>query len=247
MLSNTIKTLTNNTELINIVNRLGHGISYSILNELITENAFKIQEEQFDGKCILPVGCQKNMFTIYVADNIDTIEDGTTHNVNNLLLQFSNGSFNESAVYTSPKRKRCRRSFQAASNSSEECYYYSKRVDPSALTFPTNKEKDFMIDNCNKSNFIWSLMRKNSIPRSIPSWTGFQIVVNNNIPTLKITVGYLDCINAPVTEISTVYQVMRRASNIVDSLNLLSIVCAFDQAIYSKAVEIKWKEKIVLS
>ena len=67
LLSSTIKTLTNNTELINIVNRLGHGISYSILNELTTENAFKIQEEQFDGKCILPVGFQKNMFTIYVT------------------------------------------------------------------------------------------------------------------------------------------------------------------------------------
>ena len=68
------------------------------------------------------------------------------------------------------------------------------------LTFPTNKEKDFMIDDCNKSNFIWSLMRKNSIPQSIPSWTCFQIVVNNNIPILKTTVGCLDCINAPATE-----------------------------------------------
>ena len=165
------------------------------------------------------------------------------HKLNNLLLQFSNGSFNESAVYTSPKHKRCRRSFQAASNSREECCYYSKRVGPSALKLTTNKEKDFMIDDCNKSNFIWSLMRKNSIPQSIPSWTGFQMVVNNNIPILKTTVVCLDCINAVATEISTVYQVLCRASNIVDSLNLLSILCVFDQTIYSEAIEIKWKEK----
>ena len=29
----------------------------------------------------------------------------------------------------------------------------------------------------------------------------------------------------------------------MDSLNLLSTVCVFDQAIHPKAVEIKWKEK----
>jgi len=36
---------------------------------------------------------------------------------------------------------------------------------------------------------------------------------------------------------------MTRAVKIMESLKLVSIVCVFDQAIYSKAVEIKWKEK----
>ena len=36
---------------------------------------------------------------------------------------------------------------------------------------------------------------------------------------------------------------MLRALKIVSSLNLQSIVCAFDQAIYSKAIEIMWKEQ----
>ena len=36
---------------------------------------------------------------------------------------------------------------------------------------------------------------------------------------------------------------MERAFKIVESLKLTSIVCVFDQAIYSKAIEIKWKEK----
>ena len=35
---------------------------------------------------------------------------------------------------------------------------------------------------------------------------------------------------------------MERALGIVNSLHLVSIVCVFDQAIYSKACEIKWKE-----
>jgi len=67
--------LTNNTELINLVCRLGHGASYSMLEELDTENAYKIVEEQEQGSVILPNGVQKEVFTIVVADNIDRREE----------------------------------------------------------------------------------------------------------------------------------------------------------------------------
>ena len=34
-----------------------------------------------------------------------------------------------------------------------------------------------------------------------------------------------------------------RALQIIESLKLVTLVCVFDHAIYSKAIEIKWKEK----
>ena len=37
---------------------------------------------------------------------------------------------------------------------------------------------------------------------------------------------------------------MQRALTIIESLHLVSILCVFDQAIYSKACEIKWKEPL---
>ena len=37
---------------------------------------------------------------------------------------------------------------------------------------------------------------------------------------------------------------MQRASTIIESLHLVFIVCVFDQAIYSKACEIKWKKPL---
>ena len=40
----TIKSLTNSTKLITINNQLGHGVSASILEELGTENAFRVLE-----------------------------------------------------------------------------------------------------------------------------------------------------------------------------------------------------------
>ena len=75
LLPSIIKTLTNNTEIVNIVNRLGHGVSYSILSELNTENAYAIQKEQTQDNLILPENVVKELFTIYVADNIDRNEE----------------------------------------------------------------------------------------------------------------------------------------------------------------------------
>ena len=75
LLPTMVKSLTNNTEIINILNKLGHGISYTLLMESQTENAFKIVEQQADECLIIPVDAEKEAFTIYVADNIDRNEE----------------------------------------------------------------------------------------------------------------------------------------------------------------------------
>ena len=56
---------------------LGHGVSYSILSEIDTENTYFIQKQQPD-KVILPINTPKEEFTIYVADNIDRNEKALT-------------------------------------------------------------------------------------------------------------------------------------------------------------------------
>ena len=77
LLPSIIKTLTNNTEIINLINRLRHGVSYSILSEMYTENALRIQEQQLD-EIVMPEYTVKEKFTIYVADNIDRKEETLT-------------------------------------------------------------------------------------------------------------------------------------------------------------------------
>ena len=75
LLPTMIKSLPNNTELINVLNRLGHSISYSTLMESQTENAFQILDYQLRSGCIIPEECQADSFTIFVADNIDRNEE----------------------------------------------------------------------------------------------------------------------------------------------------------------------------
>ena len=42
---------------------------------------------------------------------------------------------------------------------------------------------------------------------------------------------------------STVYEMLKRSCRIKDKLNLPSVVCVFDQAIYAKACKIIWKKR----
>ena len=70
-----IKSLTNNTELISITCLLGHGISYSLLEELSTEITYQRLDAVEEGSVYLPEDCKTGTFTIEVEDNIDRLEE----------------------------------------------------------------------------------------------------------------------------------------------------------------------------
>ena len=65
LLPSIIKQLTTNTEIINIVHRLDHSVSYSILNEMHTENVYIVHDQQENDDIILQLTSQKETFTIY--------------------------------------------------------------------------------------------------------------------------------------------------------------------------------------
>ena len=67
--STIIKTLSNNTELLRFANLLGHGVSYSVLEEIETEAAISSPEKQKD-RVYIPEGFCSNVFTMLVYDNI---------------------------------------------------------------------------------------------------------------------------------------------------------------------------------
>ena len=72
--STIIKTSSNNTELLRFANLLGHGVSYSVLEEIETEAAISSLEKQKD--CVyIPEGFCSNVFTMLVYDNIDRREE----------------------------------------------------------------------------------------------------------------------------------------------------------------------------
>ena len=119
-------------------------------------------------------------------------------------------------------------------------YVAGKRQGPRPLKFCENDARDSIIADQEVLSRLWVISRKMSVPQTIPSWTGFNISVSSNITVVTTSIGYLDCIDASASDISTINQVLHRCLKIKDSLKLPSIVCILDEAIYAKAVEIKW-------
>ena len=71
-----IKSLTNNTELINITHKYGHGTSYTITEELDTEYALlQLNQREETGGVVLSEGCKERELAIVVPDNIDKNEE----------------------------------------------------------------------------------------------------------------------------------------------------------------------------
>ena len=83
----------------------------------------------------------------------------------------------------------------------------------------------------------------NSDCQTIPSWTGFNIKTRDQELISEDVVGYLPTINAPATELTTVYEILKQSDLIRKELYLDTIIIVMDQALYAKAVLITWKEK----
>ena len=75
-----VKTLNNNTELTNVLNRHAHDISYSVLSVMNTENAYNLHDMQINIDVVIPIGRKSKDFTIYVCDNIDRREETLSGN-----------------------------------------------------------------------------------------------------------------------------------------------------------------------
>lgn len=86
-----VKSLTGNVELINILNRLGHCVSYSQMEEIDTALCLqKLISAERD--IALPTNICPGLFTTLAWDNIDCLEEtvsgkGTSHRVNGIAVQ----------------------------------------------------------------------------------------------------------------------------------------------------------------
>ena len=85
-------------------------------------------------------------------------------------------------------------------------YMYSKRQGPQ-LPFKRfiNEAKDLLFADQFVSNFAWLLSRRSVSALHTPSWTGYHIKLRSHVPAKKNFVGYPDYLDAPATEMSTVY------------------------------------------
>lgn len=240
-----VKTLTGNVELIKMLNRLGHGISYSKLMEIDTALCLqKLATEEEDGVA-LPTNVFQSIPTVLAYDNIDRQEEtlsgkGTSHRVNGIVVQSQDAVANPSRPKPEIQKEK-KRSITPTLPILPD-YIAGQRCGPSVITpLPVATEQEAKL--AQSKNLIWALVRQQDTHiQKVCSWTGFNIMTRDHLSISQDTVNYLPTINAPATALSTVYEVLNQALKIMDILNLPEIVCVFDQAMYAKATEIVWKQ-----
>ena len=106
--------------MVKIISQYGHGISYDKVEEIETEYALKVIDEQKQSRVIIPEGVTANncdtSVALMVADNINNPENtvtgsGKSHRVNSILVTMKAPESNEEAEegdeeYCPPTKKK---------------------------------------------------------------------------------------------------------------------------------------------
>ena len=89
-----VKALCNNTEILKLLNKYGLGISYDLVEEIETDFALNVINEQAENRVVIPSDFNEGETScpvaLMIADNIDNLEctlsgTGTSHRVNSIL------------------------------------------------------------------------------------------------------------------------------------------------------------------
>lgn len=122
-------------------------------------------------------------------------------------------------------------------------YISGEQIGPDPMVSPpvADEVHSEIIHEAQNKNLLRMLARQvNPSDQEIQGWTGFNI--RTRIVTQDVR-GYLPTINAPVTEMATVMEILNQAELMRQDLKVQQIVVVMDQAIYAKATEILWKLK----
>ena len=81
----------------------------------------------------------------------------------------------------------------------------------------------------------------------VPNWTGYNTLLSKeSMPPLS-KVLYRPVIDASATEFSAINAVLQRSTKIADELGLQYLCLVFDEAIYAKIQQIRWKNTPYMS
>ncbi|KAK7467983.1 hypothetical protein BaRGS_00036789 [Batillaria attramentaria] len=241
IISMAVRHITGSKRVIDILNGLGHSASHSTVQRLETDMA------EFQLLQPVPATLRQNTFTTLVWDNIDFVEEttngmNTTHCVNGIAIQTQTEERERNNGNTVPvtiTRKR-RRSLQVTPEAIP-IFTKQRRIDPDLPQASGTDAEYRELENDKLEDGAFFLL-KTKLNEGEPvqlTWAGYHTVLQQHVPPLS-TITYLPVIDASATEWSTVNEILKRSVQIAESLNLHEVVIVADQAIYSKAQQLRW-------
>lgn len=240
-----MKSLTGSRKIVDILNRMGYSISYTVVEELETELAYgcSILENT------LPSGLipnQPELRTHLAFDNYDRFVEtssgkDTLHDTVGIVFQNIAENLQVVQIQDSSEQQmpdnlcdKRRRNYQSNFDSSVEPYQKGNETTPTLIgdspTFPLNLERSVSLDN------IWmfhhALCSNN---RRWFAWNSERIIDRN--PLQKI--GYLPNIDMSPTSDAAVKKTLEIAQCVAKDCNQQNIIVTFDLAIAKKAYQIQ--------
>ena len=148
-----VKTLTNNVELIQILNRYGHGLAYSQIEAFNTALCLKKMALTPENAVPLSDNIKPYISTSLAWDNIDRLEDtlsggGTSHRVNGIAIQAGHFGPDFPPAQVAPViTKSKQRSLEVVSERDIPIYNAGERCGPllrSTLKYPQQRYKKML-------------------------------------------------------------------------------------------------------
>lgn len=239
----TMKHLTGSAHLVRLLNSLGHCSSYDSINRAETA----IASDKITNPVKVPSGFVKKVLAVLVFDNIDFMEEtlsgsGTTHQVNGIMYQRRIANPCAQPIPQTNPVSRRERSINPPTLVLDPFILGKRQGMPvTSTTGPeTTNDKDPSLAEFKLLELNY-LIAKKEMTTLLPSWTGYQRMFPNGQLLAKSSLHYLNVIEAPPNDMSTISYVLDISVQKADDLELDSIIVVFDQALYSKAQQIRWK------
>lgn len=246
LLAMSVHHLTGSAELITMLNRLGHCISYSKVLELETS----IAENILISDSVLPPTMLQltNVCTHFCWDNFDLTEEtptgaGTTHSTHGIAIMEHLGK-KDIETETARIQKSKRRSIQFSKEDLTPCTI-TKKPEPNIQTIHVDHDvhqQSVTEDHC-ASDFLWLLSRHIAQERNalIPGWRGWlHLTTDKQAQEFTSVVEYLRPIHHPATENATIQEALNRSIEASNELGQTQTVITFDLATAKRAYSLVW-------
>eukprot|EP00794_Sanderia_malayensis_P001845 gene1845-2078_t len=245
-----LRQLTGSSTVLKLVNNFGHSMSH----RYVLRHETALAELNVSSQGTLPPGFSRNECTTLAWDNDDFCEEtktgkGTTHITGGIILQRENSNDKEAE----PVRENMSRSSLLNLEPEEiEPYVLGRKVTVNlkkALNGISVDELFYMPkqDAARKLDFSFVLCRDFQNELLLPNWTGFNTLLQaKEIPVVS-KIGYLPIINASPTKFSTINAILQRSTQIANKLCVPYVCLVFDEAVYAKIQQVRWKNEAYLS
>lgn len=258
-LAMSVRHMTGSKQLITMLNRLGHCLSYDETERIDTSLALEVLAKSENLGVCIPSNIVPGGFVQVAGDNNDINEetlDGkqTTHATTLVLYQRKqHGPSPKPVIYSNQKEKRRSLDSAVATQDLLEFGAYGKRPEVTSYKDKIKEEWFQYGQSPQRSAAIqmdlgWFLTRlctnrlltlelsqptDGTAQQLLPSWSGFNAKVSNKPPSLT-SIGYCPLVNGSPIEYSTIYTLMKNVQAMMNTLEQRHSVITFDLAIYMK-------------